>query len=204
MYSGNHSPCHPLDTLLEAARSLSQRKDLVFCFVGGGTEQSRVRAFAEHHRLDNVKSLPYQPLSGLSGSLSAADLHAVVMGDPFPGIVHPCKIYNILLIGTPIIYIGPAPSHITDIAANSNGFPITRARHSDVDTVVENILSSSGLFAVARGPSELAFRFSKSKLMPQMIGIIEGERVETAGRVDLADGALAAASTYHALPTTNH
>jgi glycosyltransferase involved in cell wall biosynthesis len=203
MYAGNHSPCHPLETLLEAARRLSQRKDLAFCFIGGGTEQSRVRAFAEQHRLDNVKSLPYQPLSGLSAALSAADLHAVVMGDPFPGIVHPCKIYNTLLIGTPVIYIGPAPSHITDIAA-SNEFPIILAHHGDVDAVVESIVSSSELSADERRPSELAPWFSKSNLLPQMIGIIEGERVGTAKTVDLADGALAAASTYNPMATTNH
>ena len=29
-----------------------------------------------------------------------ADLHAVVMGDPFVGIIHPCKIYNVLALGT--------------------------------------------------------------------------------------------------------
>ncbi len=30
MYSGNHSPCHPLATLLEGARRLSDREDIVF------------------------------------------------------------------------------------------------------------------------------------------------------------------------------
>jgi colanic acid biosynthesis glycosyl transferase WcaI len=192
MYSGNHSPCHPLDTLLEAARHLSQRKDVVFCFIGGGTEQSRVREFAEQHRLDNVRSLPYQPLSKLSGSLSAADLHAVVMGDPFPGIVHPCKIYNILLIGTPIIYIGPVPSHVSDIAANINSLPITLARHGDVQTVVQKIVSASDVGADARRPSELAIRFSKSTLLPQMIDVIEGDGAGTNALVDLNDGTLVA------------
>src|SRR5439155_13278149 len=38
MYSGNHSPCHPLDTVLEAARRLEKERDVVFCFVGGGNE----------------------------------------------------------------------------------------------------------------------------------------------------------------------
>src|SRR5206468_1545889 len=43
MYSGNHSPCHPLDTLLAAAGSLAHRKDIVFCFVGGGSEWRKIR-----------------------------------------------------------------------------------------------------------------------------------------------------------------
>ena len=78
MYSGNHSPCHPLDTLLEASQSLSKRPEFAFCFVGGGSEQLKVREFAKQHALNNVICLPYQPLSELSSSLSAADLHVVV------------------------------------------------------------------------------------------------------------------------------
>src|SRR5438309_4019421 len=45
MYAGNHSPCHPLDTLLEAARRLRNREEIVFCFVGGGSELAKVEAF---------------------------------------------------------------------------------------------------------------------------------------------------------------
>ncbi len=88
----------------------------MFCFVGGGSEQVKVREFAAQHGLKNVKCLPYQPLNELSGSLSAADLHVVVMGEEFVGIVHPCKVYNIMLVGAPALYIGPEPSHVTDIA----------------------------------------------------------------------------------------
>ena len=38
MYSGNHSACHPLDTLLTAALTLRSDERIVFCFVGGGSE----------------------------------------------------------------------------------------------------------------------------------------------------------------------
>ena len=117
MYSGNHSPCHPLDTLLAAAERLKGRGDITFCFVGGGSEHRKVREFASARGLGNVKCLPYQPLGKLSASLSAADMHAVVMGEPFRGIVHPCKVYNILSIGVPLLYVGPAESHVTDAVA---------------------------------------------------------------------------------------
>ena len=109
MYSGNHSPCHPLDTLLNAALVMSKQNRYAFCFVGGGSEQSKVRDFAKLHRLDNILCLPYQPMEKLSGSLSAADLHVVVLGEKFVGIVHPSKIYNILNIDVPVLYIGPQP-----------------------------------------------------------------------------------------------
>jgi colanic acid biosynthesis glycosyl transferase WcaI len=140
MYSGNHSPCHPLDTLLDAALALRAHAEIVFCFVGGGSEQLKVREFVVQHGLNNIKCLPYQPLNELSGSLSAADLHVVVMGEPFVGIVHPCKVYNIMSIGVPVLYIGPQPSHVTDIASQQQHM-FSISRHGDVESVTAAILS---------------------------------------------------------------
>jgi glycosyltransferase involved in cell wall biosynthesis len=99
MHAGNHSPCHPLDTLLEAAHELRARDELVFVFVGGGIELGKVKDFARTKQLKNILCLPYQPQAELASVLSAADLHVVIMGEGFPGIVHPCKIYNILATG---------------------------------------------------------------------------------------------------------
>jgi glycosyltransferase involved in cell wall biosynthesis len=162
MYSGNHSPCHPLDTLIKAARALQERSEIVFCFIGGGSEQVKVR----EQGLANVKCLPYQPLAELSSSLSAADLHVVVMGDEFVGIVHPCKVYNIMSIGAPTLYIGPTPSHVTDIASQEQtGFFITS--HGDVERVTAAILQ-----AMQEHRRQPACAFAKHTLLPQLIDIV--------------------------------
>ena len=162
MYSGNHSPCHPLDTLLDAARELKERSEIVFCFIGGGSEQVKVR----EQDLPNVKCLPYQPLDELSASLSAADLHVVVMGDEFVGIVHPCKVYNIMSIGAPTLYIGPTPSHVTDIASQQQArFFITS--HGDIERVTAAILE-----AMQQHERQPVIPFAKQALLPQLIDII--------------------------------
>jgi colanic acid biosynthesis glycosyl transferase WcaI len=170
MYSGNHSPCHPLDTLLHAARSLQSHEQIVFCFVGGGSEQLKVREFAAQHSLHNVRCLPYQPLSDLSSSLSAADLHVVVMGEPFVGIVHPCKVYNIMSVGTPVLYIGPQPSHVTDIAAKQqHKFSITS--HGDVEGVTTAILNHG---SSRIDTDQIRLHPCRSvALLPRFIGLIE-------------------------------
>ena len=162
MYSGNHSPCHPLDTLLQAAHVFETRPEIVFCFVGGGSEQAKVRESG----LSNVQCLPYQPLDELSSSLSAADLHVVVMGEKFVGIVHPCKVYNILTVGAPVLYIGPEPSHVTDIASQHGRF--FHAPHGDVDAVVAAI--SEAMTNPSRRP---ATSFSKQNLLAELIALIE-------------------------------
>ncbi|MGA9554030.1 MAG: glycosyltransferase family 4 protein [Candidatus Sulfotelmatobacter sp.] len=171
MYSGNHSPCHPLETLLQAAERLAENEDVVFCFVGGGSEFGTVKERARSRGLRNVLCLPYQPIEKLAGSLSAADLHVVVMGDKYVGIVHPCKIYNVLAVKKPFLYIGPNESHVTDIIGRSSAYV---SSHGDVEGVVANILRAmrnTGL-ASPRGV-EVETLFSKNRLVPQMISAIE-------------------------------
>jgi len=141
MYSGNHSPCHPLDVILQAAEALRDDDDFLFAFVGGGSEHLNVKKFALERRLRNVITLPYQPRQDLASSLGAADLQVVVMGNPFVGIIHPCKIYNVLALGAPFLYVGPSESHISDLtsclgrAANC----VASVRHGDVKGTVEAI-----------------------------------------------------------------
>ena len=177
MYSGNHSPCHPLDTLLEAARNINHRdtedtEKIVFVFVGGGSEFGKVRRCG----LRNVVCLPYQPREQLSASLSAADLHVVVMGDPYVGIVHPCKIYNILRLGIPVLYIGPAESHITDmLPPQALGDWAHLFRHGDAGAVA-SCIAECARAGMRRSPEamRLAEAFSQNLLWPRMAALING------------------------------
>jgi colanic acid biosynthesis glycosyl transferase WcaI len=179
MYAGNHSPCHPLDTLLEAAKKLSARDDIAFCFVGGGSEFSKVEEFARANQLKNIRCLPYQPQAELSGVLSAADLQVVVMGEGYQGILHPCKIYNILTVGSPFLYIGPLESHVGEIISRlPEQDKASWAQHGQVDSVAESIFKRAESFRPGRGdsvtaPSAFAREFSSRTLLPQFIAQIE-------------------------------
>jgi glycosyltransferase involved in cell wall biosynthesis len=200
MYSGNHSPCHPLDTLLAAARELAADPGIVFCFVGGGSEWRKIaeKQEAESRKQNgddrgrepgsrpstlnpqpstpNILCLPYQPLDQLAGSLSAGDLHVVVMGDPFVGLVHPCKIYNVLSVGAPVLYIGPQPSHLSEILSAVDGQSVcAMAAHGEVDRVVQLIqrIRHEG-FPTDRRPSTCAgAAFSKEAILPRLIAELE-------------------------------
>lgn len=176
MYSGNHSPCHPLDAVQAAAQEMQGEERLHFLFVGGGSEFKKVQAFAKEHALKNITCLPYQPMEKLSGSLSSADLHLVVMGDPFVGIVHPCKIYNILTLGIPFLFIGPEQSHGADLARRLNDPAHGRvARNGDVPEIMRQIRE-----AMALGPQPvnekaraLGAEFSHSVLCPRLVRLTE-------------------------------
>jgi len=210
MYSGNHSPCHPLDTLLDAARQLAADPGIVFCFIGGGTEFRKIQQMVPGQNVapasppagsagvpagflpstttnprpsplaprpaPNILCLPYQPLDQLAASLSAADLHVVVMGNAFVGLVHPCKIYNILSVAAPVLYIGPRPSHLSEMLdALNHQYPCASVGHGEVGRLVEQIESvrrQSGL-AGRHTPTPARALFSKETLLPRLIAELE-------------------------------
>jgi colanic acid biosynthesis glycosyl transferase WcaI len=173
MYAGNLSIVHPVATLLDAAALLRDRSDIVFCFVGGGIGRHAV----ESRGLPNVVLLPYQPLNMLSATLSAADLHAIVMGDAMPGIVHPCKIYNILAVGAPFLYIGPGASHIGEIVAGLHTPGAAyHVRHGNPSAAANAIAAAA--FRSQRDIPELleaARRFSHAVLAPRLASLVSGE-----------------------------
>jgi colanic acid biosynthesis glycosyl transferase WcaI len=176
MYSGNHSPVHPLDTLIAAAEALRGDAGLAFLFIGGGSEFSRVQQLAAARGLTNVQCLPYRPLSELSASLSAADAQVVVMGNPFVGLIHPCKIYNIFAVGAPVLYLGPAPSHITDLLPRlAPGTPRAEVRHGDTAGLVQALhrLRAARPPGSARPPEPLAAEFAEDRLLNHFCTLLE-------------------------------
>jgi hypothetical protein len=114
----------------------------------------------------------------LAGSLSAADLHVVVMGEAFVGTIHPCKVYNILSVGAPVLYIGPEPSHVSDVLAQLKSKVCVRVAHGDVAGCVSQIRHLAGV--KMRGEPEIyaavAAGFSAQKLVPRFVAQLEGIR----------------------------
>ena len=183
MYSGNHSPVHPLDTLMQAAGRLRD-EPIVFCFVGGGSEFKRVQRWAEAGKHANVLCLPYQPMAQLSASLSAADAQVIVMGDAFVGLVHPCKIYNILTVGAPVIYIGPQPSHVTEILDHlGGGHSWCAVAHGEAEVLTRRILELQAGRAgdVRQCPAQITAAFSKDVVLPQLIAALENQTTPAHG-----------------------
>ena len=185
MHAGNHSPCHPLDTLLEAAVLLRGEGRIVFCFQGGGSELAKVRKFAAEQKLSNVVCLSYQPVEKLAGALSAADLHVVAMGDPFVGMIHPCKVYNALAVGAPLLYLGPETSHVTDILNGAGvAAPHISVRHGEAARLAAAVLefSKSPQRLASNEMKRTAALCSRAVLLPRMVSAVEGDQGEHSPR----------------------
>lgn len=186
MYSGNHSPANPLITLLDAAVALRERDDIRFLFVGGGLAKKDVERYIAEHGLKNVVSLPYQPLAELGNSLGAADVHVVSLGNAMVGVVHPCKIYGAMAVGRPILFLGPKPSHVTDILDRlENGKAVM---HGDVEGCARAILELREASPASRGQmgrvgqQEVREHLSQSQMCGRFCdGLEKAFRIEPAG-----------------------
>lgn len=138
MYAGNQSIVHPLDTLLELAKSLRHDDRFLFVFVGGGVRKKDVTMFKEQHGLSNILQFPFEPIEKAHISLAASDIQVVVMGDGLVGLTHPNKIYGAMYVGKPIMYIGPRKSHVTDLLEKCEGNLI--ADHGDVEGLKQQLI----------------------------------------------------------------
>jgi colanic acid biosynthesis glycosyl transferase WcaI len=110
MYSGNHGVVHEFETIFALIRETSGIPRLCFCFVGEGAWKPRLVETARAEGWQHVLCLPYQPKASLQSSLSAADVHLVSLRTEMGGLSIPSKIYGILAVGRPMIFIGPPGS----------------------------------------------------------------------------------------------
>jgi colanic acid biosynthesis glycosyl transferase WcaI len=124
MYSGNMGLAHSFDDLIEAARQLKHRDDVVFLFVGDGPRKKEVIAAREGEGLDNIRLLDYFPREQLHASLSLADVHLMSMRREMTGIVVPCKLYGAMASGRPAVFVGPEHCETAD-TIRENGCGLT-------------------------------------------------------------------------------
>jgi putative colanic acid biosynthesis glycosyltransferase WcaI len=182
MYSGNHSPSNPLTTLLDAALHFKDDPGLRFVFVGGGIGKKEVEDYVVGHTLPNVLSLPYQPLSELRFSLSAADVHVVSLGDGMAGIIHPCKIYGAMSVARPILYFGPPTSHVGDLLRTHDiGWQVSHGDVAGAIKVIQAIRTTSReiLEEMGRTAQQVVRQsLDQTRLLKQFCGEIESRLLD--------------------------
>jgi glycosyltransferase involved in cell wall biosynthesis len=160
-------------TLLEAAKRLRDVPNLVILFVVGGTGKREVEESAG----PNVLSLPYQPLSELKYSLSAADVHVVTVGDGIVGIVHPSKVYGALAVARPVLLVGPAECHVTDILEGTEiGWRVSQGDVDGAERVLREIAQAHPAELARRGAAGrrvVQGRLSKAALCGRFCDVLE-------------------------------
>ncbi len=167
MYSGNHSYVHPLDTLLELARELKNDERFLFVFIGAGTRKREVTEFKEKFRLGNIMQLPIQPRDKIYLSLGSSDIQVVILGEGLVGFTHPCKIYSALYVGKPIIYIGPSPSHVSEILSGLTGNIMVN--HGEIDKLRSNLINLCKDYSRIEEIGEKNKQMAHKRFIPELL-----------------------------------
>ncbi len=103
LYSGNMGVKQGLDSLLDAAAALRERREIIFLVVGDGGEKLVLMQRAREMNLDNIQFHPLQPMERLSELLATADVAVVPQRRGVKDIVLPSKLGNLLASGRPVI-----------------------------------------------------------------------------------------------------
>lgn len=106
LYAGALGRANGIPQILEAARQLRSRDDLVFVFVGRGYHEGEVTASAGSEA--NVIALPSQPKHAVFAWHRLADLALVTFIDkPVLATNSPSKFFDSLSSGTPVLVTNP-------------------------------------------------------------------------------------------------
>lgn len=115
MYSGNMGMSQRLEQVLDAAELLRDREDIVFAMVGDGADRRNLERRVADQRLRNVRFFGYQPKSDLADSLSAADVHLVILRPEIKQLLMPSKLYGVLASGTPALVLADRDCELADV-----------------------------------------------------------------------------------------
>ena len=101
LYAGNIANKQGIDIVIDAARLLQHRRDIVFVICGQGPNRARLETVAA--RLDNVILRDLQPVDRLCDLLSLATVHLLPQKGDAADLVLPSKLTNMLASGRPVI-----------------------------------------------------------------------------------------------------
>ena len=110
MYSGNLGVVHDADSLLRVIRAMKDVAEICFVFMIYGQGKGYLEEHGQRERLRNLRFIDYQTHQHLRYSLSAGDLHLVSLRADMEGFSVPSKVYGIMAVGRPVLFIGPKES----------------------------------------------------------------------------------------------
>ena len=120
MYSGNPGRAHDLSTLLEELSSDTHSHPIQLRIACSKHAADDIRNSTPAHQLSGVQFTPLVSREELATHLANAHIHLVTQRPETEGLVVPSKIYGILAVGRPVLFIGPPECEVATLIRTAN------------------------------------------------------------------------------------
>lgn len=174
LYLGNIGLGHQFETVIGAAPHLDA-EGVTVLFVGGGPRWEDLRRRSAD--LDNVVLHDYVDKDQTPRVLGGAAASLICLDDEALGVMSPSKLHGSLGMGTPVVYVGPHGSNVTEaIDAYGCGQSI---RSGDVDGLVDAVRAwrndpASRDRAAARARDAFVDRYCDLATLPMWDALLDG------------------------------
>lgn len=110
LYAGNMGRTHDLETIIAAAAMTQDRADLLWVLAGWGAKRQRIEQEVARQNLGNVRIM--DPYPNYNDLLNASDIGVIAFKPGMAGASVPCRMYNMLAVGKPIVAIADPTSEL--------------------------------------------------------------------------------------------
>jgi len=134
LYSGNMGVKQGLGIIIETAKELQNKSNIIFLLCGDGVKKEEL--IQQANNLNNIKFIPLQPYEKLNQLLNMADVHLLPQRADVGDLVMPSKLSGMLASGRPILATANPRTQVADTVKNA-GLVVPPG---DVDAFVEAML----------------------------------------------------------------
>lgn len=114
-HAGNIGYVYDLEALLDAAKLLIEKKDILFLIIGEGVAKRDLVKKAQKLNLSNVRFLPFQPKEDLPWIRASSDVQVSLYKHGSAADSMPSKVYEIMASGRPLLASADAKSDVSNL-----------------------------------------------------------------------------------------
>lgn len=112
LYAGNMGYPNDIESIVESAHLLREKKDIHFIFLGSGVKRRWLEEKIQDKKLENITLLSPRPRSEQTIFLNACDVGLVSLVKGMWGVSMPSRTYNLLAAGKPMIALTDGGSEL--------------------------------------------------------------------------------------------
>ncbi len=170
-YIGTHGMAHSLETIVDVAEILSEHKDIVFLFIGGGSAKKSLDVYIDNKNLSNVISIGRQPKEYIDFYLKKCDISIAHLKNvhTFESVI-PSKIFESMENQVPILLAIPEGEATKLIKESGCGISAIPENAKDISEKILYLKQNTLMLEDMRDASKIAsLKFSRAKIADSIL-----------------------------------